>query len=70
MTSCGKAQNPDAIRINAPFLGISPYDAHGALGILQRRGMLLAVLAARNPVLEQYPRHSKRIQPFADLGAF
>ena len=38
MSSCGKAEHANAMRIDMPFGGVGADDAEGALGILQCGG--------------------------------
>ena len=73
MAARREADHADALRIDAPLLGLAAHQADGPLGILERASGRLAfglVGAARHPVLEDDAGHALRIQPGRDLLAF
>ena len=61
MAARGGADEPDAFRIETPFLGVGPHQTHGARGVQKDRRHAVAV--ARQPVLEDEGGDAQRIQP-------
>src|SRR5207245_9669039 len=68
-----ETDHADPFRIDTPPSGLAPYQADGALGILERASSRLApglVRAPRHAVLEDDAGHAERVQPGSDLLAF
>ena len=70
MATGGKSKNADALGMDAPRLGMMARQSERALGVLQRRGVFLAIHTAGHAVLHHNRCHTKAVQPFGYLRAF
>lgn len=70
MTSCRKAEDSYALRIEVPLGGMGAGDAHGLLRVFKVGGGVGIALFHRNAVFNQGAVHMNRVEPGADLRAF
>src|SRR5207247_9008417 len=66
----GESEYADALGIEVPFFGVSAHEAHGALGVLQRRNVVFLAGSFRNAVFNDYASDAVFIQPFGDFRSF
>src|ERR1700723_4079529 len=70
MAAGGKAENADALGINAPLPGMLAYQAHGALRVLEGLDGFRIGAAPGHPILEQHASNAFGREPVATFRAF
>ena len=66
MPSRGESRDADPVRLDPELIGVAPHIAQRALGVVERRGV---VIARTQPVLEHEPGDPARVHPLGDLLA-
>ena len=65
-----EAEDADAVGLETPLGGVMTDQAHGALGVLQRGGFGMLVVAPWHAVLENDAGDAQSVEVIGDLGAF
>ena len=68
MTAGRKPKDADLVRVDLELGSPRAHGANGALGVIERRRMLIA--GALVTILEHEGRHAMLVEPLADFDAF
>src|SRR4051812_2707862 len=70
MTTGGEAENADALRIKTEFFGLSADETNGALGVLKRGRVVLAISAFGHAIFQNDSSDANFVEPLGDFRAF